>query len=237
MHGVMSKDRPNLLDAEARNQLRDPANYDFRPVHGSDAAKTGAGPYDVETTAPGSAACAAGGARYWIPGRQEWKASSPVPPHECETADASLDLMFLPGLGHQRHALYLGRSPDKMNRIGELDSGCNVQDVAAAPLDGTWWWRVDALDDAGDVLIRGDDWKFTIGVSPTPAPPVSTSTAAPAPGPADCASTEDDLCAGLAGQGKSCESCVEANRNAFMTAECYKNGERHAFIESWCFGK
>merc|ERR1712070_1068885 len=56
MHGVMSKDSPNVLDAEARNQLRDPANYDFRPVHGSEVAKTGAGPYDVVRTAPGSAA-------------------------------------------------------------------------------------------------------------------------------------------------------------------------------------
>merc|ERR1712107_380691 len=105
------------------------------------------------------------------------------PPHGCSTADASLDLMFLPGLGHQRHAIYLGRSPDQLSRIGELESGCNVQDVSAAPLDGTWWWRVDALGESGELLAQGDNWKFTVGSAPAPTPPTPGPMPAPTPEP------------------------------------------------------
>jgi len=230
MHGVTSKDRPNVLNANVGEQLRDPANYDFRPRDGSDVANTGAGPYDLATTAAGSKACGNGGARYWIPGRQSWKASSPLPPHQSESASANLDLMFLPGLGHERHVIYLGRNPGKLSRIGELDSGCNVQDVPDAPLDGTWWWRVDAVDASGKLLAQGDDWQFSVGTAPAPTPPSPTP-----PSPDDCASCKDSYCAGQEGQGKSCEDCVEGNRKAFKAAGCFESGDRHAFLQKWCY--
>lgn len=211
MHGTTAKARPNVLDKTVGDQFRDPLNYDFRPRADRTVAKTGAGAYDLTTTAAGAAACAAGGARYWIPGRQEWRASSPVPPHGSLSVDPRLDLMFVPA-------------------FGELDSGCNVQDVPAAPLEGTWWWRVDSLDEQGNVLAHGEEWQFTIRSGPSPSP---SPTPTP-PGPQVCVTCENEHCPGQVGQGHACEKCVEANRDAFMAAGCYESGWRHAFLNAWC---
>jgi len=237
MHGITSQNRPNVLDQNVGSQLRDPANYDFRPRSGTAVAAAGAGPYDVETTLPGASACAAGGARYWIPGRQEWKASSPVPPSGSQTADAGLDLMFLPGLGHWHHAIYFGASPSNLNLIGVLPDGCNVQDVPHDSLEGTWFWRVDAIDGHGKLLAEGDVWQFTVGSEPAPTPsPAPTPAPEPTPAPTSCQSVKDEYCSSQEGQRHSCERCVKNNRHAFLDGGCYVSGQRSRFIEQWCFG-
>merc|ERR1712070_629762 len=100
MTGITDESRRNVLDKDVGSQIRDPLNLDFRPREGSTVAAASAGPYDLSETA------ADGGARYWIPGRQEWRASAPVPPHGSVSAQPDLDLVFLPGFGHQRHAIH-----------------------------------------------------------------------------------------------------------------------------------
>ena len=57
-------------------QLRDPANLDFRPRAGGQWATRSIGAYD---------AVGDGGA-YWIAGRKEWRPSTPVPPDGASSA-------------------------------------------------------------------------------------------------------------------------------------------------------
>ena len=56
------------------DQLRDPANLDFRPRPGSIWAERNIGAYEANITHGGA---------YWIPGRLWWRASEPVPPHNA----------------------------------------------------------------------------------------------------------------------------------------------------------
>lgn len=149
-NGVTSKDAPNVFDKDVKSQLRDVDNFDFRPVKGSavDAAK--AGPYLLSDTT------------YWIPGRQQLAASSPVPPDGSQTAKADLDLMFLAGYGCDAHDVQFGVSPSQLSRIGTLREGANVQSPITTLKGGqTYHWRVDARRPDGSV-VPGPVWRFTV---------------------------------------------------------------------------
>lgn len=151
--GVMDKTHPNVLDGAVWQQLRDPEHYDFRPREGSIVAQSGAGPYGL-------------GAQYWIPGRREWRASSPIPPNGVSGADALLDIMFLGALGYDRHEVFFGASPKALKSIAILEHESNVQNVTSGnsplPAGSTWWWRVDAVDSEGNLAAPGEVWSFTV---------------------------------------------------------------------------
>merc|ERR1712232_1479166 len=113
--------------------------------------------------------------------------------------------------------------------------GRNVQAPPAKPLSGTWWWRADALDNAGRLLARGEVWQFTVGAggppSPSPGPP------SPSPAPADqCQAAEDKYCRGKQGKGRSCNNCVKRNSAKFKQAGCYSSS-KHDFVQGFCHAK
>merc|ERR1712014_441386 len=76
----------NVAGPDAVRELRDVDNFDFRPKEASAAATADVGAYDADD------------AYYWIPGRREWIASSPVPPNGATKVQLDADLMFLPRL-------------------------------------------------------------------------------------------------------------------------------------------
>jgi len=185
--GVRDKSRQNVFDAKVGEQLRDALNHDFRPVAGSAVDKAGAGPYPrAAAHAESTSSTAAGGcASYWIPGRREWRATTPVPPTGSATARPDdLDLMFLGALtgragggdaaaGAQRHRVHFGAAAAALKPLGNvLEGGCNVQAVSAPgagaaarsalPANSTWFWRVDAVDAQGAVQAVGEVWTFTV---------------------------------------------------------------------------
>merc|ERR1711988_184321 len=112
--GLTREGHENVYDKAIEEQLRDPRNLDFRPRVGSLVDKKKAGAY------------AASEKQYWIPGRQEWRASVPVPPNKCTTAKPDLDLMFLPAYGCDTHSVYLGSQPTKLTLQETLTGGDNV---------------------------------------------------------------------------------------------------------------
>lgn len=165
--GVVNRSCPDVLAASVGAQLHDPLNFDFRPRGGSDVARYGAGPYDRAETEAGEAACAAGGARYWIPGRRGARPSTPIPPNGTTSAAPDAALMWLAALGSETatHRVFLAPSRAAlratMRPVATLPDGCNVQNATHAGGQGlaagsTWWWRVDSGG------VRGDEWTFTV---------------------------------------------------------------------------
>lgn len=140
----------NVYDSAIEGQLRDPRNLDFRPRAGSLVDQKNAGAYAV------------GDKQYWIPGRQEWRASVPVPPHGSSTAKPDLDLMFLLAYGCETHSVFLGSNPDQLKQRGTLQGGNNIWFKSTNFSAGsTHYWRVDAISSSGDVF-PGEVWSFTV---------------------------------------------------------------------------
>ena len=81
---TLEKGSPNLLQS-----LVDPDNSDFRPKPGSSLVATGKliGPYETKY--------ASGTGHYFIPGRQEFLASYPIP-HDGSIVNTRDSLMFRP---------------------------------------------------------------------------------------------------------------------------------------------
>ena len=165
LRGIVPPTAPNMLGADVWRQIRDPNNLDFRPIAGTKLAQSGAGPYSFAETQPDRGTM-------WIPGRQEWRASMPIPPHGTTTAAPGLDLMFLPAFGRQTHTVWFGTSPGALRLIGTLSNGANIKSVtdtftaakanAGLAPGSAWWWRVDAIDATGNII--GPLWNFTVRV-------------------------------------------------------------------------
>ena len=141
-------------------QLVDPDNFDFRPLHNLTYLQYNAGPYiyDPELT------------HYWIPGRQLYKTSTPVPPDNSmnikpERRDT---LMWLNAYGASVHRVYFGTSregvsratPDSPEYQGLVENESNVFHLKIS-LDPNkeYYWRVDAEVSPSEVY-RGDVWSF-----------------------------------------------------------------------------
>lgn len=151
--GTTRSGHENVYDAHIESQLRDPRNLDFRPRSGSQVDLKEAGAY------------ASSGKQYWIPGRQEWRSSVPVPPHGAFTSKPDLDLMFLPAYGCKEHSVYFGKKPGKMALLGSLKDGDNIWFLSPVlPAGSTHYWRVDAVTGDGSV-IPGEVWKFSVAAS------------------------------------------------------------------------
>eukprot|EP00036_Acanthoecidae_sp_10tr_P002434 CAMPEP_0182945576 /NCGR_PEP_ID=MMETSP0105_2-20130417/55737_1 /TAXON_ID=81532 ORGANISM="Acanthoeca-like sp., Strain 10tr" /NCGR_SAMPLE_ID=MMETSP0105_2 /ASSEMBLY_ACC=CAM_ASM_000205 /LENGTH=748 /DNA_ID=CAMNT_0025085611 /DNA_START=94 /DNA_END=2337 /DNA_ORIENTATION=+ len=157
--GITNTSAPNVFDNGIGAQLADPFNWDFRPVPGSRVAAAGAGPYEPAMTTP-TARCST----YWLPGRREWRASTPIPPNGSAAVRSALDLAFLPSTGGtaSSHAIFLAESKAALDGattpIGVLPPGCNVQNTTATKghdlaAGSTWWWRVDEVGGT-----RGQPW-------------------------------------------------------------------------------
>jgi hypothetical protein len=147
--GVTRKGHENIYNDKIEDQLRDPNNLDFRPRQGSQVDTLKAGPYLL-----------ADDKKYWIPGRLEWRASVPVPPHGTKTAKPDLDLMFLNANGCKKHSVYFGSKAGDMSLLSTLSDGDNVINPGALKAGSTYYWRVDAVDKG---VIPGKVWSFTVG--------------------------------------------------------------------------
>lgn len=98
-----------------RDELEDPDNFNFRPKKGTTSADKKIGPYDTDS------------ADYWIPGRQEYKASFPIPSNGAlvESIDK---LIWRPAYGSKKHIVRFGDELDvfsssegQLNNIFMLD--------------------------------------------------------------------------------------------------------------------
>lgn len=152
----------NVFGHSLANELMDSRNNDFRPQRKSQAAKKQAGAYKYDSKME----------NYWIPGRQSYKASSPVPPDNSTTVRAATRdaLMWLPGLNCNRHRVYFAEIDPKAEKestspdfvfLGTTIGEANVVYLKARLKRGiTYKWRVDELC-KGNKKYKGDVWTFT----------------------------------------------------------------------------
>ena len=153
----------NLMGKDVHLLLRDPDNYDFRPKPFSSFEDVG--PYDWRSMR--------GGGTYWIPGRQQWRASFPIPPNGTVTAKCDADLMWLPGYQAQSHLIYFGTdertvaTADSSSAVfvGEMKMPSNIVTPSPAinlPSGTPYFWRVDAFSGGINFMKKsvGEVWMF-----------------------------------------------------------------------------
>jgi len=154
--------------------LRDPANRDFRPKAGSPLVDGGAvvqpeeikSPVanfpgiDYEGSAPDIGAYEFGAAHYWIPGRKESVASTPIPKNDAKDVPLDADLMFLEAYKTAQHRVYFGESPQALNLQADLkDDSTNIVRPLKLKPRTTYYWQVGAVSDG--VESRSEVWTFT----------------------------------------------------------------------------
>ena len=110
---------------------------------------------------------------YWIPGRKEKKASSPIPGDGAKDMPLGRDLIFLNGYRAQSADIYLGTDSmavakadrSKVEFLVSKDDPRNIVDPAKygkhLKPNTKYFWRVDAVGENG--TERGDLWSFTTG--------------------------------------------------------------------------
>ena len=168
--------KSNLIVTDAITaNLRDPARLDFRPKPGTPVVDAGVAtqPADLtspllrfddpgfEETAPDVGAYEHGATDYWIPGRQDTQASTPVPPDRAVDVNPRADLMFLAGREAVRHIVWAGPAGGELRQVAELASPKNIATPGELASGGTYRWRVDAIRPDG-TLAKGPVWTFTV---------------------------------------------------------------------------
>ena len=140
---------------DAGVHLRDVWNWDFRPCPLSIIAEQGTGAYPATFET-----------HYWIPGRQLWQASMPIPKHLSMNTKLDTDLMFLPALGATSHTIKFGGTASTLKEVAVLNGEDNVFNLSARfILDAhtTYYWSVDAVVMGG--TVEGEVWSFTTGIT------------------------------------------------------------------------
>ena len=162
---LCEKNTFSLLIAHLSSHLVDVANYDFRPVAGGplllpDGEYMGAYGSDSEQTS------------YWIPGRQSYKATFPIPADGATLARGraiSDSLICQLGFETTLNHFYLGLkrvavaaagldseefqfSTEQGENIFQLGMGLTIQDGME------YFWRVDSQQ--GGHVFKGDVWMF-----------------------------------------------------------------------------
>ncbi|NCG09047.1 MAG: hypothetical protein GWO81_05700, partial [Verrucomicrobia bacterium] len=168
----------NVLTPGASYQyLRDPKNHDFRPRANSPLVDAGAPVSQVDLPseisnftqqhilgdAPDIGAYEFGDARYWIPGRKDSVASTPVPKNHGIQVPLDADLMFLEAYEVTQHRVLFGTHPDALIPIAWLkDSKSNIVKPLSLQPSTNYYWRVDAKDSTDSKRWRtGEVWHFT----------------------------------------------------------------------------
>ncbi|MCM2375240.1 glycoside hydrolase family protein [Aporhodopirellula aestuarii] len=174
-----------------REMLRDPANWDFRPRadavdlidQGTDVKCSVKGQL-IDVTAgylgdaPDIGVYEHGDDVYWIPGRQEERASMPVPKAGGTNVPMDADLMYLIGLGGVKAKVYLGTDRDNLVLVAEKTIPQNIVSVSdehALERDRTYYWRVDT-ELRGGRVVKGEVWSFTTEADPEISPPTKTKS-------------------------------------------------------------
>ena len=157
-----------------RDHLRDPDNYDFRPLPTSSFIDAGVviegltdgdfageapdiGAYENDTDT---------GSHYWIAGAFLDSPSRPVPPNGSSTVFPNADLMFRQGRDCSRHCVFAGLASMGAVLRTCLDDGANVwspgNKLRFVP-GGTYVWWVNASDcgeDGGS--FSSPVWSFSV---------------------------------------------------------------------------
>ena len=162
-----------------KDELRDAANFDFRPRFGSSLIDTGT--HKIGFTdgfigaAPDIGPYEYGDDYYWIPGHKTEDAKSPIPMDGAASAKPNTDLIWLEGLGMSTNKVYFGSDSDKLDLQATQVSNIFMPQQTLIPGE-TYHWRVDTVAD--DRVVPGDVWSFTVG---------------PATGPTDLALSTTEL--------------------------------------------
>jgi hypothetical protein len=169
----------NPLENTIQKVLRDPDNLDFRPKENSELVDQGMAiepeifpisgtqmpGYTAEFQLGDSVDIGAyefGADEYWIPGRMQSLASTPIPPDGTETALSDADLMWLKAYKSVSNKVYFGTSPGNLSLVSEQEN--NIYDPGVLDPTKTYYWRVDCL--CPDGWIEGDIWSFRAGGEP-----------------------------------------------------------------------
>ncbi len=155
-----------------RQSLRDPANLDFRPKPGSAVIDMGRVVSKTDRpserirfekipfvgNAPDIGAYEAGNSNYWIPGRKQRKASTPIPPHGADNVKQDADLIFLEAHDAKRHIVHFtNTAKDHKGKVELNDS--NITDPGELRAGDMYYWRVDAVSRDGSIR-KGTVWSF-----------------------------------------------------------------------------
>ena len=171
--------------------LRDPDNWDFRPLHddyiyerGEQVAWCAEGsnkagfcyPYErpipKNDSLPDMGPYESGSENYWIPGFRYPHASTPIPKDKGFTMAEFVDLMWLTGYSSLSSDLYFGTSKTEVSLAGkgsESFRGNQLNNIYyPGPLQSgqTYYWRVDAV--LAGKTIKGQVWSFTAGQNSNP---------------------------------------------------------------------
>ncbi|WP_168442573.1 right-handed parallel beta-helix repeat-containing protein [Pontiella desulfatans] len=154
------------------NNLRDPEHLDFRPKPGSPLIDAGfnitqlPGEHiqvqipDYVGSAPDIGAYEANDETYWIPGRRQKRASTPIPPNKSMAIKSNADLMFLGAYKATKHIVnFMNAGKDHKGRVEVTAS--NIIDPGQLQPGQTYTWRVDAIM-PDNSIIEGDIWTFTV---------------------------------------------------------------------------
>lgn len=157
----------NDIGKDLADQLRDPANLDFRPKAGSDLVDAGVvvGGYtdDYIGSAPDIGAYEHGDPNYWIPGCKFEKASTPIPPDNTTGVKPDADLMWLAGKDAVQHKVYFGPQSGNLPLVSTRSN--NIFNPGPLDENTEYFWRIDTVTPAG--TSTGDEWSFTL-VIPEP---------------------------------------------------------------------
>lgn len=160
---------------DLKDRLYDPVNNDFRPRPGSDLVDAGLFQEGVTEAyigmAPDIGAYEFGDTVYWIAGRKQALASSPVPADGGTTNYEFVDLMWQEGYQSDSSDLYFGSTASSVLNAtrGSVEfmgsQGNNIYYPGAMEAGQIYYWRVDAL---GESLEKGEVWSFTAGSDANP---------------------------------------------------------------------
>ena len=149
----------NNVVGDIHKIIRDPDNFDFRPLPDSDVVAKSIGPYGSESMEHRGV--------YWIPGRCEAGASIPIPLNGSVTAKCNAHLMWLSGYGAEAHDIFFGTDRAAVEAAnttsseykGRMDVPANIVDPGPLRQSKYYYWRVDVVV-GSNVVDKGPVWQF-----------------------------------------------------------------------------
>lgn len=163
----------NPLENNISKVLRDPYNLDFRPKEGSELVDRGidipAETFPITGTqipdftsefkvgdSVDMGAYEFNYENYWIPGRMQPKASTPIPPNGTQTAMVDADLMWLPAYKSFNNKVYFGETETSLELVSEQAN--NIYDPGDLDPSKQYYWRVDC--ETANGWVTGEVWSF-----------------------------------------------------------------------------
>ena len=112
-------------------------------------------------SAPDIGAYEIGDSIYWIPGRREIKATSPIVPDGSIVGIQRDILMWKPAYNAVEHQVYFGTTKEQLTLKITLKGDRNVYNLPELTEGQKYYWRVDAKTSNGEI-VKGDVWSFNV---------------------------------------------------------------------------